>query len=147
MAVSDLAGTSSTFCLRHAAHALTFLDIPGNLFCSTGTPLLELARGGRGGPLAIGVCSSNELRVFFGEVECAGDVEECGDTDDDRCAAPGMDRGEGRLASCQLRFDMVARETPAKVEVAQRRPGRRAGRRTCRNQWRPLCEGVDEQRK
>lgn len=57
-----------TFCLRQAAQALTFLEIPGSLLVSAGIPfVVELVRCGLGGAFAIGWGSSNELRLFLGD--------------------------------------------------------------------------------
>lgn len=65
---------SPTFCLRQAAHALTFLDIPGNLE-SAWAPLEELVRcGALGGAFAMRGGSSKELRLFFGERACPGEA-------------------------------------------------------------------------
>lgn len=65
---------TSTFCLRQAAHALTFLDIPGNLE-SAWAPLAELVRcGALGGALAMRGGSSKELRLFFGESAWPGEL-------------------------------------------------------------------------
>lgn len=44
-AEGTMAQLGHTFCLRHAAHAFTFLDIPGNLLCpSTRAPLPDAFR-------------------------------------------------------------------------------------------------------
>lgn len=96
-----------TFCLRHAAHALTFLDIPG-ILPSACAPFVELVRCGFGGAFAIRGGSSKEGRlVFLGESTCPGEVYECGDTEEAARCKPGTGRGEGIFASCQLRFDMM----------------------------------------
>lgn len=60
------------FCLRHAAHALTFLEIPGSLLVSTAAPLAVLCVRFGGGCFAIDGRSSLG-RNFFGEVDRAGD--------------------------------------------------------------------------
>lgn len=48
-----------------------------------------------------------ELRFFLGELVCPGEVYDCGDTEEPARCMPGICRGEGRFASCQLRFDIL----------------------------------------
>ena len=103
----------STFCLRHAAHALTFLEIPGSLL-SAAAPSAEFDRCGLGGALAItGGSPSTDVRCFFvGDVACAGEGKALGDVEEIilcRFAAPCVERGEASSASDQLRLDILRR--------------------------------------
>lgn len=104
-------GIRYTFCLRQAAQALTFLEMPGILESAAGTPFVESLRCGLAGPLARrGGGSSNEVRTFLGDVDCcAGEAYECGDVEEAARWMAGTERGEGRFASCQLRFDILQR--------------------------------------
>ena len=105
------------FCLRHAAQALTLRDMPGSLesaaLLAVGVVVLNCLVG-TGRCCGCGLISSNDGRAFLGDeawmewcedwcewCDCAGELALT------RPPNPGKECGEGRPASCQLRFDMI----------------------------------------
>jgi hypothetical protein len=85
--------------------------MPGSLPSAAAPLVVELARCGLGGALAMrGGSLSIELRCFFvGESGCAGEGKELGEVES-ILVAPWTDRGEGSSASDQLRLDILPQE-------------------------------------